>query len=47
MCPNFMFLDRLRLSFYAKNTHTQMHTQTHMQTHSDEYSIVAFCKTQL
>ena len=49
MCSNFMFLDRLLLSYRAKththtNTHMDAHTHTHTHTDSDEYSIVAFCK---
>ena len=40
MCYNFMFLDRLLLSYRVKHTHGQTHTRTV----SDEYSIVAMGK---
>ena len=49
MYSNFMFLDRLLLSYRAKtwkhrNTETRKHENMETHTDSDEYSIVAFCK---
>ena len=53
ICPRyFLILQCIRIScclidhFLSYHAKTWKHTQTHAHTDSDEYSIVAFAKTQ-